>query len=121
MYNDYPSDDMRDSESFKFKAKITQGTLAAGNFKDVEIAVQIKHLSNFLRNLKTPLINYKTNLLFTQSLSCAIFPATGARTFAVTNKNINVPVVTLSAQNCVKLLEPIKSRFKQKIQWNEYQ
>ena len=23
MYNDYPSDDMRDSESFKFKAKIT--------------------------------------------------------------------------------------------------
>ena len=38
---------MTDSESFKFKARITGTTPAAGNTKDFDIAVPLKYLGNF--------------------------------------------------------------------------
>ena len=38
---------LADSESLKFKIKITGKTPAAGNEKDVEIMVSLKYLSNF--------------------------------------------------------------------------
>ena len=37
-----PNDNITDSESFKFKAKIARRTLAACNNKDVEIVVSLK-------------------------------------------------------------------------------
>ena len=40
--NDDPNDNITDSESFKFKARIIGRTPAAGNTKDVEIAVPLK-------------------------------------------------------------------------------
>ena len=43
---------LADSESFKFKIKITGKTPAAGNEKDVEIMVSLKYLSNFGELLK---------------------------------------------------------------------
>ena len=62
-YRDNPNDNITQSESFKHKIKITGKTLAAGNTKDVEIAVSVKYLSNFLRSLKMPLINYEINFI----------------------------------------------------------
>ena len=51
----YNRDDLNDpiteSESLKYKTKITEETLAAGNTKDVKIAVPLKYLSNFWRTL----------------------------------------------------------------------
>ena len=41
-YKDHPNDNIADSESFKFKIKITGKNSAAGNKKDVEIIVPIK-------------------------------------------------------------------------------
>ena len=38
-YRDYPDNNITQSESFKYKIKITGKTPAAGNTKDVEIAV----------------------------------------------------------------------------------
>ena len=57
-----------------------------------------------------PLIHYEAILIC--SASCVIFATTRATTFTVTDKTLYVPVVTLSTQNCVKLLQQIKSGFK---------
>ena len=40
-------------------------------------------------------------------------------TFMITNTKY-VPVVTLSTQDNVKLLEPLKSGFKRPLDWNKY-
>ena len=44
------------SELFKSKVRITGSTPAAGNTKDVEIAVPLKYLSNFWRTLEKSLL-----------------------------------------------------------------
>ena len=56
-YRDEPNNNLADSESFKFKVKITGKTPAADNEKVVEIMVPLKYLSNFWRTLELPLIN----------------------------------------------------------------
>ena len=56
-YRDDPNDNIIQSESFKYKIKITGKTPAAGNTKDIEIAVPLKYLSNFWRTLEMPLIS----------------------------------------------------------------
>ena len=50
-YKDEPNYNLADSESFKSKVKITGKTPAAGNTKEVETIVPLKHLSNFWRTL----------------------------------------------------------------------
>ena len=66
-YIDDPNDNITQSESFKYKIKITVKTLAVGNAKNVEIAVPLKYLSNFWRTLEMPLINCEINLILTWS------------------------------------------------------
>lgn len=46
-----------DSESSKFKITMTGRTPAAGNTKDIEIAVPLKQLSNIWTTLEIPLNN----------------------------------------------------------------
>ena len=53
-YRDEPNNNLANSESFKFKVKITGKTPAADNEKDVEITVPLKYLSNFWRTLEMP-------------------------------------------------------------------
>ena len=53
IHKDDPNDNITDSESFKFKAKITGRNFAAGNTKDIEIVVPLKYLSNFWRTLES--------------------------------------------------------------------
>ena len=55
-YKDEPNDNLIDSESFKYKIKITQKAPADGNTKDVEIIAPLKYLRNFWRTLEMPLI-----------------------------------------------------------------
>ena len=43
---------IKNSESFKFKVKITGKSPATGNTKDVKITVTFKYLSNFWRTLE---------------------------------------------------------------------
>ena len=64
-YRDYPNDNLADSESFKYKVKISEKTPNNGNTKDVEIIVPLKYLSNFWRTLEMPLINCEVNLELT--------------------------------------------------------
>ena len=46
-YRDNSDDNIVNSDSFKFKIQVTGKTPAAGNIKDVKIALPLKHLSNF--------------------------------------------------------------------------
>ena len=119
-YRDEPTDNLPDSESSKFKIKITAKTPAAGNEKDVEIMVPLKYLSNFWRTLEISLINCEVNLILTWSSTCVITNSTGAGTFEITDTKLYVPVVTLSTQDNSKLLQQIKSGFERAISWNKY-
>ena len=46
-------------------------------------------------------------------------PPTGLE-FQITDKKLYVPVVTLSKENDIKLLEKLKYGFKRTIKWNKY-
>ena len=110
------------TDSFNFKVKIT-GRTGNGGTKDVEIMVPLKYLSNFWRTLGMPLINCEVNLILTLSSTCVLI-ATGqqnqAATFAITDKKLFVPVVTLSTQENTKFFQQLKSGFKRVINWNKY-
>ena len=56
-HKDDPNENITDSQSFKFKARIAGRTSAAGDKKHVEIAVRLKYLIKFWRNLEMLLIN----------------------------------------------------------------
>ena len=116
-----PNDNINWSESFKSKVKITWKTPADGNTKDVEIIVPLKYLSNFRRTLEMPLINCEVNLELTWSKCCVINKSTGEGKFEMTERKLYVPVVTLSTQDSVKLLQQLKSGFKRTINWNKYE
>ena len=70
-----------------------------------------------------PLINCKVELILTWSATCIIIYADVAGqvpTFTITERNLYVPVVTLSTQDNAKLLPQLKSGFKRTISWNKY-
>ena len=120
-YKDEPNDNIADSESFKYKAKITGKTPAAGDTKDAEKIVPLKYLSNFWRALEMPLINCKVELLLTWSKDCVITNSEGEGKFLITETKLCVPVVTLSTQDSARLLQHLKSGFKRIINWNKYE
>ena len=110
------------TDSFKFKAKITDQTGNDGT-KDVEIMVPLKYLSNFWRTLEMPLINCEVNLILTWSSNCVLIATAiqnQAATFETTDTKLYVPVVTLSTQENTKFLQQLKSSFKRVINWNKY-
>ena len=110
------------TSSFNFKVKITGKTDNNGT-KDVEIMVPLKYLSNFWRSLEMSLINCEVNLTLTWSAKCVIVFTEDAdknATFAVTDTNLYVPVVTLSTQDNARLLQQLISGFKRVINWNKY-
>ena len=119
-YRDESNDNLANSESFKFKVKITGKTPNNDNEKDVEIMVPLKYLSNFWRTLEMPWINFEVNVILTWSSACVITNSTGVGTFEITDTNLYVPVVSLSTKENAKLLQQLKSGFKRIINWNKY-
>ena len=102
--------------------------------KEVEIAVPLKYLSNFWRTLNMTLINCELSLTLTWSENCVItslekritiintrrHTSPTNATFKITDTKLYVPVVTLSKENDIKLLEQLKTGFKRTIKWNKY-
>ena len=85
----------------------------------VEIMVPLKYLSNFWRTLEMALINWEINV----DLNCVILAnnlAAQVTLFSITDTNVYVPVVTLTAQDNAKLFEQLKSVFKRTTIWNKY-
>ena len=88
--------------SFKYKESLI-GDIENNRTKNgVKIAVPLKYLSNFWRSLEMPLINCKVELSLKWIENCVLTVANTA-TFKITDAKIYVPVVTLSAEDNVKL------------------
>ena len=84
-YRDDPNENTMRSDSFKHKTKITGKTPADSNTKNVKIAVLLRHVSNFWRTLKMPLIDCEVILILTWSKNCVISSATGGTKFNITD------------------------------------
>ena len=70
-----------------------------------------------------PLINCELELILDWSESCVVIytdVANQVPTFTITEKNLCVPVITLSTQDNSKLLPQLKNGFKRTITWNKY-
>ena len=132
-YRDKPSNPLStDSESFKYKTSITGKTPEDNDsLTNAEVVIPLKHLSNFWRALNIPLINCEVELILTWSKNCvladmtvrdagnnndppAIVAPTGLE-FQIKDTKLYVPVVTLSTENDIKLLEQLKTGFKRTI------
>ena len=116
--------------SFKYKSNIIGNTETNETKKEVKVAVPLKYFSNFWRSLEIPLINCKIELSLKQIENCvltlaAIGPnanATGSdsASFKITDAKLYVPIVTLWADDNVKLSKLFGKGFKRLIYWNKY-
>ena len=86
-YRDDPNDNVTESESFKYKTKITRKTRDAGNTKKDKISLPWKYLSNFWRFLEMPLFNCETNLILACSEYCVVSSVTEEIKFKITVQN----------------------------------
>ena len=80
-------------------------------------------LSLFLETLEIALINCEIISILTWSENCVISSSTAAnpaKSFAITDTKLFVPVVALSTDANTKLLQQLKSRFRRTINWNKY-
>ena len=127
------------SISFDYKKSIT-GKLEGNNVEKekVKIGVSLKYLINIWRTLVIPLINCVVSSTLTWSVNCALTskatrdadpdanPAVAginnptSATFKITDTKLYVPVITLSIQDDIKLLEQLKTGFKRTVTWNKY-
>ena len=128
------------SESFDYKANFMENGVTHKNLtkNDVKTVVSLKHFSNFWRSLNIPLINCEIELILTWFKNCGLISKATRDAnynanprvskidnpenaiFQITNTKLYVPVVTLSKENDIKLLEQLKSGFKRTIKWNKY-
>ena len=109
------------TNSSNFKTKITGQISDNGRINIVEIMIPLKYLSNFWRTLEMRLTNCEVEVILTQSESCVIIYTNVANqvpTFTIRERNLYVPVVTLSTHDNAKLLPQLKSGFKSTISWN---
>ena len=85
--------------------------------------VPLSYLSVFRRSLELPLINCEVNLILTRYTNCVIVSTNVANqnaTLAITDTKLYVPVVALSTQDNLKLLQQLKSGFKRVINLDKY-
>ena len=108
--------------SFKYKASGIGNTENNGTKKGVQIAVPLKYLSNFWRSWEMALINSKAKLSLKWIENCVLTAAANVSnaTFEITDAKLYVPVVTLSAEDNVKLVKQLNEGFKRPVYWNKY-
>ena len=124
-YRDEPTNPLSSKlESFIYKNNITGNTYSIGataegydankvGNNETEVAIPLKHLSNFWRSLNIPLINCKVELILTCSKNCVLADMTRKNAegnnpaivppaeleFKITDTKLYVPAVTLSKEN----------------------
>ena len=67
-----------------------------------------------------PLIHCKIELSLKWDKNCALSSEDGNSVFAITDTKLYVPIVTLSAEDNVKLPKLLGKSFKRPIYWNQY-
>ena len=93
-------------------------------YKNVEMMIPLKYLSDFLRTIKNPLISCGINLELKGSINCVKVEtnvAAQVKTFSITDTKLDAAVVTLSTQSNAKFLEQSKSGLKRIINLNKFQ
>ena len=111
------------SKSFNYKASFMENGVTHDNLtkNDVKVVVPLKHLSNFWRHLDIPLINKSTReAIYAADPNVYEIDNPENATFKIADVKLFVPVVTLSKENDIKLLEQLKTGFKRTIKWNKY-
>ena len=137
-YRDEPSSSTNDdnithsvlnSESYDYKANFIENGVTNNNLtkNDVKIVVPLKHLSNFWRHLNILLINCEVELILTWFKNCVLIDKSTREAnydanpnvyeidrpenaiFKITDTKLYVPIVTLSKEDDIKLLEQLKS------------
>ena len=123
------------SESSDYKANFMENGATQNNLtkNDVKVVVPLKHLSNFWRSLNIPLISCEVELILTWFKNCLLIDKSTREAdydadpnvyqidnpenaiFEIKDTKLYVPVVTLSKENDIKILEQLKSRFKRTI------
>ena len=134
-YRDEPdNDEIRDSKSFKYRTSITGNTHNdSDTITGAEIVITLKHMSDFRKSFKIPLINCEISLTLIWSKnrvlahSTVVLTAQGNNPAIINPKDskfqrtkLYVPVVTLSKENDKKLLEQLKSGLKGTVKWKKY-
>ena len=117
-----------DSKSFDYKTKFIESVTNANLIKqNVKSVVPLKHLSEFQKTLDIPLINCEISLVLTWSENCVLTSKStrtgnyendpvvsriddpADATFKITDTKLNAPVVTLSTEDDIKILEQLNS------------
>ena len=112
------------------------------NAKDIDVVMPMYNLKEYSNNFSKKLgilwqyytnepaltnagaiDNFPANSVnnFPENCVISIAAANQETTFTITDTKLYVPIVTLSAQDNVKLLQQLKSWFKRTINWNKYQ
>ena len=115
------------SKSFDYKANFMENGMTHDNLtkNDVKVVVPLKHLSNFWRQLNIPLIDCEVELILTWFKNCVLIDKSTREAdynadpnvyeidspenviFKITDTKLLVPVVTLSKEDDIKLLEQL--------------
>ena len=88
--------------------------------KNIKIAVPLKYVSNFFRNLELPLINTKLFMELSWTKYLVLCNQNQNSIFQITKCELYVPVVTLNTENNNKLSELLSKGFERTVVWNEY-
>ena len=130
-YRDEASDSLSsNSESFKYKTSIAEKTLEDNDsLTNAKVVIPLKNLSNFWRALNIPLVSCEIEMILAWSKDCvladmavrsaqdgntAIVAPTGLE-FQMTDTKLYDPVITLSKEIDIKLLQQLKTGFKSTI------
>ena len=84
--------------------------------------VSLKYRSNFWGTLEIWLINCEIPLMSTWTKNCFLisdYLENQNPKFTITDTTFDVPVVTLSTQDKVKLMKQLEPGFKKAINWNQ--
>ena len=133
--NDVINYSIVDSNSFDYKANFIEDSVTQNNVRknDLKIVVSLKYVSNFCRSLNIPLINCEVELILTWFKNCVLINKAKSEDnygvdpvdrnidnpenviLEITDTKLYVPVVTLSKENDIKLLEQLITGFKRTI------
>ena len=89
--------------------------------KNPEIEVPLKYLSNLWRTLEIPLVNCEVSLDLAWPENRVIYSGIEKAKYGITGTRFYDPVVTLSTEDNIKLLNQLESGFKRTINWKKYQ
>ena len=134
---------IKDSKSFNYKTSITEKLEDnEEELENIKTAIPVKHLSNFLRELRNPLVGCEVSLDLKWNKNCVLkskatrngLPADTANNlpvvaainsptaaeFLAADCKLYVAVVTLSDENENKSHEQLKIGFLLTVHWNRY-